>query len=188
MVNASLETAGPPVMAEPPGFAATASVPRGWMETGYGRHWVRWERTHDAHSGRWALRVTVTHYVSGAAELTPQFDLGAWSLPVTAGSAYQSRLGLRGIRVSSPTDADAATIDRVIFEELVRGTIRDESRDEVRRIVERLADAGCGGVVMACSESELMLDASESPLPLYDAADLLAQGTIRQIAGPIADA
>lgn len=60
-----------------------------WMAGGYGNNTVRWQRTRDAHTGRWAERLTMTSYHSGGAELLPLFDLGACSLPVTAGRSYQ---------------------------------------------------------------------------------------------------
>jgi peptidoglycan/xylan/chitin deacetylase (PgdA/CDA1 family) len=60
-----------------------------WMEGGYGNNTVHWQRTSHAHSGRWAQQVTMSGYHSGGAQLLPVFDLGACSLPVTAGRSYQ---------------------------------------------------------------------------------------------------
>ncbi|HUZ36240.1 MAG TPA: polysaccharide deacetylase family protein [Streptosporangiaceae bacterium] len=60
-----------------------------WMEGGYGDNTARWQRTQDAHSGRWAQQLTMSHFHSGGAQLLPTFDLGACSLPVTAGRSYQ---------------------------------------------------------------------------------------------------
>ncbi|MGD0927760.1 MAG: polysaccharide deacetylase family protein [Streptosporangiaceae bacterium] len=77
-VSASLETTS----------AAPADTPRCWMEGGYGRNTVRWQRTTDSHAGRWAQRLTITSYHSGDAKLLPQFDLGQCSLPVRAGRSY----------------------------------------------------------------------------------------------------
>ncbi len=77
-VSASLETTS----------AAPASIPRCWMEGGYGQNTARWRRTTDSHAGRWAQRLTVTGYRSGDAKLLPQFDLGECSLPVHPGRSY----------------------------------------------------------------------------------------------------
>jgi peptidoglycan/xylan/chitin deacetylase (PgdA/CDA1 family) len=90
IANLSLEQAGPAAETNP--WLETpdrSGAPACWMPGKYGRNTVRWQRTRDAHTGRWAERLTMTSYHSGGAELLPLFDLGACSLPVTAGRSYQ---------------------------------------------------------------------------------------------------
>ena len=90
VANPSLEQAGPTAETNP--WMETpdrSGAPACWMPGGYGHNTVRWQRTQDAHTGRWAERLTMTNYHSGGAELLPLFDLGTCSLPVVAGSSYQ---------------------------------------------------------------------------------------------------
>jgi peptidoglycan/xylan/chitin deacetylase (PgdA/CDA1 family) len=90
VANPSLEQAGPAAETNP--WMETpdrSGAPACWMSGRYGRNTVRWQRTRDARSGRWAERLTMTSYHSGGAELLPLFDLGACSLSVVPGRSYQ---------------------------------------------------------------------------------------------------
>lgn len=99
---------------------------------------------------------------------------------VTRGSAYQTQLGMRGIRVVAPDDADADRLERVILDELVYGQIRTESQQIMLDSISRLADRGCSGVILGCSEAPLVISEANSPLPVYDAADILARQAVQR--------
>ncbi|PJI84906.1 aspartate/glutamate racemase family protein [Luteimicrobium subarcticum] len=84
---------------------------------------------------------------------------------------YADRLARHGIEVVRPATGwadDAADVDRIVFDELTQGIVRDESRDALVAVVRRLADAGAEGVVLGCTELDLLLDEDASPLPLVD--------------------
>lgn len=98
---------------------------------------------------------------------------------VTAGSTYQTHLGLKGVQVLAPSPEDADLLDRIIFGELIYGHIRPESRRSVLEVIERLASEGCEGVILASSEAPLLVTPENTPLPIYDAADILAEGAVR---------
>lgn len=102
---------------------------------------------------------------------------------VMSGSTYQTVLGLRGIRVLAPDDADADAIDRIIYNELVYGLTRRESTQAVADAVRRLADRGCEGLILGLSEGGLLLGGDALALPVYDAVGLLAQGALRRSLG-----
>jgi aspartate racemase len=102
---------------------------------------------------------------------------------VTGGSTYQTQLGLKGIRVIAPDPEQAEMLDAVIFNELVYGRILPESRQKVLSTIESLADQGCDSVILAMSEAPLLVTPENSPLPIYDAADLLASGAVRRAMG-----
>lgn len=97
---------------------------------------------------------------------------------VTLGAAYQTHLGLKGIQVLAPTLEEAEAVDQIIYAELLFGSVRSSSRERVHRVIEGLASRGCDAVVLACSEAPLIVSAETCPLPMYDAADLLAQGAV----------
>lgn len=100
---------------------------------------------------------------------------------VTGGSAYQTHLGLRGAKVVPPEPVDSERLDRIIFEELIYGQIRDESRMFVAGLTTKFAERGCDGVIVALSEAPLLLDGSTSVLPVMDASDILAAQAIRRL-------
>ena len=100
---------------------------------------------------------------------------------VTGGSAYQTHLGLRGTKVVPPDPEDSERLDRIIFEELIYGQIRDESRMFVAGLATKFAERGCDAVIVALSEAPLLLDGSTSALPVMDASDILAAQAIRRL-------
>jgi aspartate racemase len=95
-------------------------------------------------------------------------------------STYQTHLGLRGIQVLAPDEAVADQIDRIIFEELVYGQTRPESRLAVLNAIGDLARKGCEGVILASSEASLLVTNENSPLPVYDSSEVLAEASVRR--------
>ncbi|MCA9303104.1 MAG: amino acid racemase [Phycisphaerales bacterium] len=104
---------------------------------------------------------------------------------VTTGSAYQTDLGIKGIKLVRPSDDDAELLDRIIFDELVFGVISESSRAAMIRIIEDFRDRGCEGVILGSSEAPLLVTPDRSPLPVYDASNIMAKRAIDYaIAGP----
>jgi aspartate racemase len=99
---------------------------------------------------------------------------------VMSSSTYQTHLGLRGIQVLAPEEDAAETLDQIIFGELIYGEIRPESRIAVLDMIQRLADRGCEGVILASSEVPLLVSRENCALPVYDSADILAEASVRR--------
>lgn len=74
-----------------------------------------------------------------------------------------------------PDNADRGIVHRIIFEELVLGLVRDESRAEYRRIIQGLADRGAQGVILGCTEISMLVGPSDSPVPLFDTTAIHAR-------------
>jgi len=89
---------------------------------------------------------------------------------------YRGRLEeLHGLEVTTPPSLDREVVHRVIYEELVLGEIREDSRDEYRRIVEDLAREGAQGIILGCTEIGLLLRQADVPVPLFDTAVIHAE-------------
>jgi len=88
---------------------------------------------------------------------------------------YRKRLEARGLTVVTPEADDREIVHRVIYDELCRGAIRDESRDEFRRIIRALVEDGAGGVIFGCTEIGLLVGADDSPVVTFDTARLHAE-------------
>ncbi|MDA3948145.1 MAG: amino acid racemase, partial [Spirochaeta sp.] len=80
---------------------------------------------------------------------------------------YRGRLADRyGLNVLTPEATERREIDRIIFEELVHGTIREETRRYYRSVISAFADAGAEAVILGCTEIGLLFDADDaSPDP-----------------------
>ncbi len=98
---------------------------------------------------------------------------------VTTGSVYQTDLGMKGIKLVRPSEEDTEMLNRIIFDELVFGIIREISRTQILDVIRRLGDKGCEGVILGCSEAPLMVTAANCDLPVYNASDIMAEQAIR---------
>lgn len=105
---------------------------------------------------------------------------------VTGGSVYQTDLGIRGIKLVRPIDQDADTLESIIFDQLVHGSIIEESRNEILSIVRRLGECGCEGVILGCSEAPLAITDANSPLPVYNASEIMSEQAVRHAGADVA--
>lgn len=86
---------------------------------------------------------------------------------------YADELHARfGIQTLIPDDADRDFVHHAIYEELVRGVFKDETRRGFSRAIARLAEAGAEGVILGCTEIPLLVKAEDADLPLFDTTAL----------------
>jgi aspartate racemase len=93
-------------------------------------------------------------------------------------SFYQDALARKGLTVLVPGAEERACVNRVIYDELVAGTIRDRSRAEFVSIVQNLATRGAEGVILGCTEIPLLIRDEDVDLPLLDTTALHAQAAL----------
>ena len=86
-------------------------------------------------------------------------------------SFYQDGCRGYGIEVVVPAGEDQERINRIIFEELARGLVRDESREQLVGIIRRHP---ADGVILGCTELPLILRQEDSPVQLLDTVELHA--------------
>ncbi len=77
------------------------------------------------------------------------------------------RLAAHGLEVLVPGADDRAEVHRVVYEELCLGVVREESRRRYREVVGRLAARGAQGVVLGCTEIELLIGPGDVELPVF---------------------
>ncbi len=82
---------------------------------------------------------------------------------------YRARLRERfGVEALVPAEPDRDTLQRIIFEELCLGRVRDASRSAVLRMIGQAGREGCDGVIFGCTEIGLLLTAAHTDLPVFD--------------------
>lgn len=91
---------------------------------------------------------------------------------------YREGLSAHGLHVLVPGDDDRAVVHRVIYEELCRGIVSDASRREYQRIIDDLAVQGAEGVILGCTEIELLISADNTDVPLYPTTALHARAAV----------
>jgi aspartate racemase len=84
-----------------------------------------------------------------------------------------------GIEVVTPNATEREFINTVIFDELVRNDIRNESRKEYVRIINRLADEeGAQGVILGCTEIPLLVHQGDVKIPVFDTTRIHAEAAV----------
>ncbi len=92
---------------------------------------------------------------------------------------YKGRLeDQHRLQVVIPQAEDRAVVHRVIYEELVVGVIRPESKAEYQRIIQSLVEQGAEGIILGCTEIGLLVKDSDSPIPLFDTTRIHALAAV----------
>ncbi len=152
-----------------------------------------------AGAGVLVLCTNTMHEVYGtiAAAVTVPFPHIADATAAAIRAAGLTRVGLLGTRftmdrafyrgrleeahqlsVLVPDEPDRAAVHQVIYGELVRGVIREESRQRYLEIIGRLRDRGAEGVIAGCTEIELLVSGQEAGLPYFPTTRLHALAAV----------
>ncbi|HEX6345647.1 aspartate/glutamate racemase family protein [Umezawaea sp.] len=135
-----------------------------------------------------AVDVPLLHLADATAEAVRRAGLDSIGLLGTAftmeQSFYRDRLAGHGLRVLVPEEADRAFVHRVIYDELCVGVVREPSRAGYRDVIGRLVAEGAQGVVLGCTEIELLITAADSPVPVFPTTRLHVEAAVdRALAG-----
>jgi aspartate racemase len=87
-----------------------------------------------------------------------------------------------------PDTTGVEEIDRIIFAEAIYGRVRPASRNRVVDAIAGLADRGCDALILGCSEASMIMTVEDSPLPVVDPVELLAEAAVHRAVGGMAAA
>jgi aspartate racemase len=92
---------------------------------------------------------------------------------------YKGRLTDRhGLDVVIPNEADRRIVHSTIYQELVAGIVTEDSRAAYRGVIARLIEDGAQAIILGCTEIMLLINASDSTVPLFDPTSLHAQSGV----------
>ena len=91
---------------------------------------------------------------------------------------YKDRLETHGLEVLLPEKPDRDIVDRIIFDELVQGKILETSKLEYVRIMQELVARGCEGIILGCTEIMLLVNQSDSNVPVFDTTTIHALAAV----------
>lgn len=98
---------------------------------------------------------------------------------------YRGRLESHGLEVLVPDAAGRSTVHQVIYEELCLGIVREESRASYMAVISDLVAAGAEGIILGCTEIELLIGPEHSPVPVFPTTRLHAEAAVtRALADP----
>ncbi|MBK6791237.1 MAG: aspartate/glutamate racemase family protein [Anaerolineales bacterium] len=85
-----------------------------------------------------------------------------------------------GLEVVIPNESDRAIVHRVIYEELVLGKIMEASREEYKRIMNDLLSQGAQGIILGCTEIELLIKEGDCNAPLFPTTRIHAVAAVEK--------
>jgi aspartate racemase len=77
-----------------------------------------------------------------------------------------------------PNEKQREIVHRIIYEELVKGIIRDKSRQEYLEIIDYLINNGAEGIILGCTEISLLITSENTPHILFDTTEIHAKKAV----------
>ncbi len=91
---------------------------------------------------------------------------------------YRGRLESHGLEVLVPDSDDQAMVHRVIYDELCQGVVLEQSRSAYVDVVSRLIARGAQGVILGCTEIEMLLDAGDLTVPSFPTTQIHVEAAV----------
>jgi aspartate racemase len=89
---------------------------------------------------------------------------------------YKGRLASRfDLDIVVPARNDRQIVHEIIYQELVKGEVRPQSREQYRAIIARLVAEGAEAVILGCTEIMMLVNSDDSAVPLFDTTSIHAE-------------
>ena len=95
------------------------------------------------------------------------------------GPVYPEKFEEKNITYLIPEIEQRVKINEIIFNELVYGEIKEESKKYFQSVIESLKFKGCDSVVLGCTEIPLIVLPQDSSLPILDSTRILARAALK---------
>jgi aspartate racemase len=77
-----------------------------------------------------------------------------------------------------PDAEDRRLVHDVIYRELCLRIVKDESRQAYRRVISGLVGRGAEGILLGCTEIDLLIGQDDAPVPVFDTTRLHAERAV----------
>ena len=129
-----------------------------------------------------AVKIPLLHIVDATAAAVKRQGLDTVGLLGTrftmSDGFYTERMAAQGVQTLVPDGAEQDEIHRIIFEELCLNRIRPESARYFYDVIGRLKNEGAQGVILGCTEICLLVNETDSPLPVFDSTAIHALAAV----------
>ena len=116
------------------------------------------------------------HEIRGAALKHPAMMATAYTMEQ---DFYVGRLREKfALDVIVPDEADRRVTHRIIYDELCKGIITEQSRKSYEAIAERLKQRGADCLILGCTEVAMLLNAQNVSIPVFDTAIIHATAAV----------
>jgi aspartate racemase len=91
---------------------------------------------------------------------------------------FSDRIASHGLEVVVPDERHHETVNRIVYDELVHGKVLDSSRRTVVSLIDELWDAGAQGVILGCTELELLVKQADAEIPVFPCTTLHVEAAL----------
>lgn len=92
---------------------------------------------------------------------------------------YKGRMTVKyGLEIIIPDAEDRKQVNDIIFNELVKGIIKDSSKKIYLRIIENLKKRGVQGIVLGCTEIPLLIKQEYVDIPVFSTTEIHAKKAV----------
>jgi aspartate racemase len=135
-----------------------------------------------------AVGIPMLHLADVVADAVKAQDLTSVAFVGTAFSMsrpfFTDRLESHGLAVVTPPESEFEAVNRIVYEELIHGRVLDSSRRSMVALIEQLWDRGAEGVILGCTELELLIKQADCDLPVFPCTTLHVTAALdRALAG-----
>jgi aspartate racemase len=91
--------------------------------------------------------------------------------------------GLRqkfGLDVRVPPPEHRKLVHDIIYDELVRGIVKAESKARLRNVIANLITAGAEGIILGCTELMMIVEEADSAVPLFDTTTIHSEAAVER--------
>lgn len=93
-------------------------------------------------------------------------------------SFYTGRLSANGLETMIPAADTRDVVNGIIFDELCKGAVTEESRAIYMEVAADLAFDGADSLILGCTEVGLLLNENNTPLPVFDTTTIHCEAII----------
>lgn len=94
------------------------------------------------------------------------------------GDFYKERLEAKGIEIIIPDKQDRQIIHDIIYNELVLGIIKPESKRKYINIINKMVERGAQGVILGCTEIPLLINENDVKIEVFDTTYIHANAVV----------
>ena len=88
---------------------------------------------------------------------------------------YRDEFEKLRIEIVAPSLDEQSKINKIIYDELVNGIIKEESK---KKILDTVKNYDVDGIILGCTELSLILSSRDIKIPLLDTLQILAEATL----------
>ncbi|MBN1167005.1 MAG: aspartate/glutamate racemase family protein [Methanospirillaceae archaeon] len=82
------------------------------------------------------------------------------------------------VSVIIPDESEREIINTVIFDELVKNILQENSKEKYLTIIDNLIRNGAEGIVLACTEIPLLIEQDDVSVPVFDTLTIHAEAAV----------